>query len=68
MWGVDTRSWQLLAKYEIPLALPLQLVGKLLSQNIKISDIYFVAGDHRSVPSQQGALFSGKLAGELAFN
>ncbi len=68
MWGVDTRSWQMLAKYEIPLALPLQLVGKPLSQSMKLSDIYFVTGDHRSVPSQQGALFSGKLAAELAFN
>jgi protoporphyrinogen oxidase len=68
MWGVDTRSWQLLAKYEIPLALPLQAVGKPLSQNIKLSDHLFLTGDHRSVPSQQGALFSGKLAGELAFN
>ena len=68
MWGVDTRSWQLLAKYDIPLALPLQLAGKPLSQSVKLSDIYFVTGDHRSVPSQQGALFSGKLAGELAFN
>lgn len=68
MWGVDTRSWQLLAKYEIPLALPLQTIGKPLSRNIKLNDFLFLAGDHRSVPSQQGALFSGKLAGELAFN
>lgn len=68
MWGVDTRSWQLLAKYEIPLALPMQTVGKPFSRNIKLSDFLFVTGDHRSVPSQQGALFSGKLAGELAFN
>lgn len=68
MWGVDTRSWQLLAKYEIPLALPLQTIGKPLSQKIKLNDFLFLTGDHRSVPSQQGALFSGKLAGELAFN
>ena len=68
MWGVGTRSWQLLAKYEIPLALPLQTVSKPLTQNLKLSDSLFLAGDHRSVPSQQGALFSGKLAGELAFN
>ena len=68
MWGVDTRSWQLLAKYEIPLALPLQTVSKPLSRSLNLSDSLFLAGDHRSVPSQQGALFSGKLAGELAFN
>lgn len=68
MWGADTREWALIAKYEIAGALPLHTVGKALSQPIKINDFVFIAGDHRSVPSQQGALFTGKLAAELAFN
>lgn len=68
MWGVDTREWALIAKYEIAAALPLHAVGKVLSQPLKINDNLFVAGDHRSVPSQQGALFTGKLVAELAFN
>ena len=29
MWGVDTRDWQLIAKYEIPAALPLHSIGKV---------------------------------------
>lgn len=68
MWGCDTRDWQLVAKYEIPSALPIHIPGKALSQTMKISENLFVAGDHRSVPSQQGALFSGKLAAQLLLN
>ena len=65
LWGVNTHEWQFIAKYEIPAALPIHSVGRALSQSIKISDHHFVAGDHRSVPSQQGALFSGRLAAQL---
>ncbi|CAB4745660.1 MAG: FAD-dependent oxidoreductase [Actinobacteria bacterium] len=68
MWGVDTRDWQLIAKYEIPAALPLHSIGKVLSRPVKINEDLYVIGDHRAVPSQQGALFSGKLAAELIFN
>ena len=68
MWGVETRDWQLIAKYEIPSALPLHAVGQALTQATKISDHLYVVGDHRSVPSQQGALFSGTLAAQLILN
>ena len=65
LWGVDTYAWQFIAKYEIPAALPIHNVGRALSQSMKLSDHHFVAGDHRTVPSQQGALFSGRLAAQL---
>lgn len=65
VWGTSTHDWQFIAKYEIPAALPIQNVGRSLSQSIKISDHHYVAGDHRTVPSQQGALFSGRLAAQL---
>ena len=65
MWQTSTHDWQLIAKYEIPAALPVQSVGRLLSQSMKISERHYVAGDHRTVPSQQGALFSGRLAAQL---
>jgi phytoene dehydrogenase-like protein len=68
MWGASTNGWQFIAKYEIPAALPIHTVGRALSQAMKINDHHFVAGDHRSVPSQQGALFSGRLAAELILN
>jgi phytoene dehydrogenase-like protein len=65
MWGTSTHEWLFIAKYEIPAALPIHNVGRALSQSMKISDHHFVAGDHRTVPSQQGALFSGRLAAQL---
>ena len=68
MWGTSTHEWQLIAKYEIPAALPVQSVGRELTQSVKISDSLYVVGDHRAVPSQQGALFSGRLAAELILN
>ncbi|MEN9927687.1 MAG: hypothetical protein RJB27_763 [Actinomycetota bacterium] len=68
IWGTSTHDWQLIAKYEIPAALPIQSIGRTLSQSVKISDEVFVIGDHRAVPSQQGALFSGRLAAELILN
>jgi len=68
IWGCDTREWQLVSKYEIASALPIHLPGKAFSQPMKISENIFVAGDHRSVPSQQGALFSGKLVAQLVLN
>ena len=68
LWGTRTHDWQFIAKYEIPAALPIHRVGRALSQSIKISEHHFVAGDHRTVPSQQGALFSGRLAAQLILN
>jgi phytoene dehydrogenase-like protein len=65
VWGTSTHGWQFIAKYEIPAALPIQEVGRTLSQTMKINDHHYVAGDHRTVPSQQGALFAGRLAAEL---
>ena len=68
IWGMSTHDWQLIAKYEIPAALPIQNVGRALTQAVKVSENVFVVGDHRAVPSQQGALFSGRLAAELILN
>jgi glycine/D-amino acid oxidase-like deaminating enzyme len=65
MWGVNTQDWDLIAKYEIPAALPIHSVGRSLTQTVQISEKLFVVGDHRAVPSQQGALFSGRLAAQL---
>lgn len=65
LWGVNTQDWDLIAKYEIPAALPIHSVGRSLTQTVQISEKLFVVGDHRAVPSQQGALFSGRLAAQL---
>ncbi len=64
MWGVNTQSWELLAKYEIPNSLPLARVGKRLANNVRIDKNIFLAGDWREAPSQNGALKSGHRAAE----
>ena len=68
LWGCDTRDWELIAKYEIPSALPLQSVGRALSQSVLVRENIYCIGDHRSTPSQQGALFTGSLAAQLILN
>jgi hypothetical protein len=68
MWGCDTRDWELVAKYEIPSALPLQSVDRALSQSVLVRENVYCIGDHRSTPSQQGALFTGTLAAQLILN
>jgi len=68
IWSAPTHTWQLIAKYEIPAALPIQSPGRDLSQELSINDQLYVVGDHRMVPSQQGALFSGRLVADLIFN
>jgi phytoene dehydrogenase-like protein len=68
IWSVPTHSWQLIAKYEIPTALPIQSPGDGLSQELRFNDQIYVVGDHKMVPSQQGALFSGRLVSDLIFN
>ena len=68
VWGTSTHAWQFIAKYEIPSALPIHGVGRALSHSMKINEHHFVAGDHRTVPSQQGALFSGRHAAQLMFD
>ena len=62
LYGTDTRKWKLVAKYEIPSALPLAgLQGQEVSSSY-VRDSIYIAGDYRSAPSQNGALLSGRLA------
>jgi hypothetical protein len=62
MWGVQTQTWPLVAKYEIPKALPIFSPGNVLTASSKMGEGLFIAGDFRSSASQNGALLSGRLA------
>lgn len=69
LWGTSSSSWSLIAKYEIPKSLPIFGVGAQGVHSAKLADNYFVAGDYRTAPSQNGALLSGRLAAqELLLN
>ncbi|MCX6457331.1 MAG: NAD(P)/FAD-dependent oxidoreductase [Actinobacteria bacterium] len=62
MYNCDNRDWELIAKYEIPAALPIGT--KRITQPIesRIRDGIYLAGDGQVGPSQNGALKSGRLA------
>lgn len=62
LWRCDTRNWELAARYEIKASLPFRSDLLELNRNPKISEGIYIAGDHRSVPSQNGAMRSGRLA------
>ena len=63
LYGTDTRKWKLVAKYEIPSALPLPGLQNQMASSSHVEDSIYIAGDYRSAPSQTGALLSGRLAG-----
>ncbi|MBU3692424.1 MAG: FAD-dependent oxidoreductase [Candidatus Nanopelagicaceae bacterium] len=64
IWQMPESKFQYIKHYEISKSLPKHLPGKPLLSPVKISDRIFAAGDYLAVPSQQGALQSGRLAAE----
>ena len=62
IWKCETRNWDLAARYEIKQSLPLRFDLDIMNRNPEISEGIYVAGDHRSVPSQNGAMRSGRHA------
>jgi predicted NAD/FAD-dependent oxidoreductase len=62
LYGTDTRNWKLVAKYEIPSALPLAGLQSQMALSSQVENSIYLAGDYRSAPSQNGALLSGRLA------
>lgn len=63
--GPVASRWQLVARYDIPRALPAFPVGAPLRGRQDFDGI-LVAGDHRDTPSIQGALVSGRRAADAA--
>ncbi|MEW9551032.1 NAD(P)/FAD-dependent oxidoreductase [Nonomuraea sp. NPDC050783] len=60
----DTSSWQHLATYPIPSALPAMPPPHPLRSPVRLRAGLYVCGDHRDTGSQQGALVSGRRAAE----
>jgi protoporphyrinogen oxidase len=66
IYNCDNRDWELIAKYEIPAALPIGANG--INQPIQsfVREGIYLAGDGQVSPSQNGALKSGRLAAMAA--
>ena len=62
IYNCDNRDWELIAKYEIPAALPIG--ANSITQPIQsfVREGIYLAGDGQVSPSQNGALKSGRLA------
>ena len=62
IYNCDNRDWELIAKYEIPAALPIG--ARAITQPIQsfVHEGIYLAGDGQVGPSQNGALKSGRLA------
>jgi len=63
LYGVDTRGWRTVARYEIPNALPDFMPPTLPTAN-RAAPRVWLAGDHTDSPSINGALRSGRIAAE----
>ena len=64
IYGADAAGWELVARHEVPNALPVQPPPLGSPQPAEISPGLFACGDHRATASIQGALESGHLAAQ----
>jgi protoporphyrinogen oxidase len=62
LYNCDNRDWELIAKYEIPAALPIGPNGITQPIQSRVLEGIYLAGDAQVSPSQNGALKSGRLA------
>jgi phytoene dehydrogenase-like protein len=62
LYGRPTRDWQLVARVEVPHALPAMPPPLVLRQPVRLAEQIYVCGDHRDTGSIQGALVSGRRA------
>jgi monoamine oxidase len=61
--GVDPTRWEVVARHEVPDALPAQPAPYSATRPVRVGELV-VCGDHRDTGSIQGALVSGQRAAE----
>ncbi|MCY7400940.1 MAG: FAD-dependent oxidoreductase [Nocardioides sp.] len=61
--GTDPRGWEVVARHEVPDALPAQPAPYTDERPIRVGELV-VCGDHRDTGSIQGALVSGQRAAD----
>lgn len=64
IWQLSAKEFEFIKRYEIPESLPKHLPGKPLLSDLRIDAGLYAIGDYKAVPSQQGALMTGRLAAE----
>ena len=64
LWGADTRRWDLVGRYEISESLHLHKAGASWERSPEFAPGIYLAGDYCNLPSQNGAMKSGRLVAE----
>ena len=62
VFGHQAQSWELIKQGIVEHAQPMFVPGANFRRQIQSDEQIVVAGDHRTTPSIQGALVSGRLA------
>lgn len=62
LYGRSTARWELVARVEVPAALPAMPPPLNMRKPVRVVDGIYVCGDHRDTGSIQGALVSGRRA------
>lgn len=62
IWLIGSRELELIQRVELPHSLPFHAPGAALVKPALMDSGIYLAGDWRNVPSQQGALVSGRIA------
>lgn len=66
LYKISTTSWQHVATYPIPDALPAMMPPLKLDNSPRLGDGIYLAGDYRNVSSINGAFRTGRIAAEAA--
>ncbi len=66
LYKTSTTTWQHVATYTVPDALPAMLPPHQITRPARLGDGIYLAGDYRNVSSINGAFESGRLAAEAA--
>jgi len=64
IWKCSTSNFSLIKQFDIHESLPFHGVNTPLYSKAHMGNGIFMAGDHRTYPSQQGAMESGRLVAE----
>ena len=59
-WKIQTKTWDLVARYDLKQSLTYRKSSQTLPS--KVGERLYLAGDHRDIPSQNGAMRSGRRA------
>ncbi len=68
VFGSQSESWELVKHGIVEHAQPMFVPGAAFRRHVRHTEEIVIAGDHRTTPSIQGAMVSGRIAAEIAIS